>query len=61
MAAFNHFLNAGMGEKRVASAEFDVNVYIENNPDLVAVYGGNTKMYYLHYMDGGYGEGRIAH
>lgn len=37
-----------------ASQDFDVKLYMENNPDLVAVYGVDSYVpYYEHYMNQG--------
>lgn len=50
---FQHFLNCGMNEKRQGSAEFDVNKYINNNPDLVKAFGSDWPAYYNHYIVAG--------
>lgn len=56
-----HFLNVGMPLGVSASPDFDVKLYMENNPDLVAVYGVDSYVpYYEHYMNQGKAEGRIA-
>lgn len=56
-----HFLTSGMKEGRVAKADFDVHAYMENNLDLLALYGvKDLSKYYYHYMEAGREEGRIA-
>ena len=56
-----HFLTSGMKEGRVAKADFDVHAYMENNLDLLAVYGvKDLSKYYYHYMEVGKEEGRCA-
>jgi hypothetical protein len=60
MQAFEHFVNYGMAEGRVASARFDVNSYRNRHPDLRWKFGKNLSAYYLHYITNGMAEGRIA-
>ena len=56
-----HFVNSGMQEGRRGNAEFDVYAYMENNPDLVQVFGtDDLTSYYLHYISYGKKEGRTA-
>lgn len=57
---FNHFLTEGMKQGRQASAEFNVHTYIQNYPDLQAVFGDDLSAYYYHYLNTGKAEGRIA-
>ena len=47
-----------MAEGRKGCAEFDVNVYKENNTDLQTAFGSDLKKYYEHYMNTGWAEGR---
>lgn len=58
IAAFNHFLNNGMAEARVASSNFDVTVYRNKYSDLNATFGDDWPQYYKHYIQYGYYEGR---
>ena len=56
-----HFISFGMQEGRRGSDEFDVKAYMENNPDLVQVFGPTDyARYYLHYITYGKKEGRSA-
>lgn len=55
---WNHFLNIGMKKGLRASQEFDVKVYMQKYPDLVAVYGNDLPKYYQHYALVGKAEGR---
>lgn len=59
-SALRHFVNYGMGEGRLASSRFNVQVYKQQNADLQQAFGNNLKSYYLHYMNYGKNEGRIA-
>ena len=60
-ALLQHFVSFGMQEGRRGNAEFDVDAYMENNPDLVQVFGtDDLTSYYLHYISYGKKEGRIA-
>lgn len=60
-ALLQHFISFGMQEGRRGNDEFDVKAYMENNPDLVQVFGSeDLKSYYLHYISYGKKEGRIA-
>lgn len=61
VAIFQHFLNYGMSEGRIASPEFNVSTYMAYYPDLVAAFGNDIKSYYLHYMNYGKAEGRIGY
>jgi len=47
-----------MLEGRRASAEFDVNYYRSQNPDLQKAYGSDLKSYYFHYITQGRLENR---
>ena len=56
-----HFIAFGMQECRRGNDEFDVKAYMENNPDLVQVFGpSDYTSYYLHYITYGKNEGRSA-
>jgi GH25 family lysozyme M1 (1,4-beta-N-acetylmuramidase)/pterin-4a-carbinolamine dehydratase len=55
-----HFVQHGMSEGRRASASFDVHSYYLRYPDLRRWYGKNWKLYFLHYMNHGIKEKRIA-
>lgn len=57
---FEHFCKNGMKEKRIASANFNVNVYMDRYPDLRKAFGDNIPLYYKHYCEFGYKEGRNA-
>lgn len=57
-AALQHFIDYGMSEGRLASANFNVRTYKNRYPDLQAAFGTNLKKYYLHYMYNGLTEGR---
>ena len=57
---YEHFVNWGMAEGRVASPYFDINVYKEYNPDLVEQFGSDNTCYYQHYIEQGKSERRIA-
>ena len=46
---FNHFLNYGMKEGRMGSANFNVQVYKDRYADLEKAYGNNLKKYYEYY------------
>ena len=55
----DNFKSAGMKNMLQGNAEFNPVVYIQNNPDLVALYGTDYAKYYEHYMTTGYKENRI--
>lgn len=57
---FQHFVNYGMNEGRVASATFDPEIYKNNYSDLVVAFGNNNAKYYRHYILYGRAEGRNA-
>ena len=59
-AVFEHFLDYGMAEGRLASANFDVNYYREVNPDLVEQFADDYKKYFAHYVLFGHAEKRTA-
>ena len=53
-------MNYGINVGRQASEEFNVEAYKANNPDLVNVFGGDTRTYYVHYIKYGKAENRKA-
>lgn len=55
-----HFINNGMAEGRIASENFDINLYRNRYADLRKAYGDTLQLYYYHYMQMGKAEGRIA-
>lgn len=55
---FNHFINCGMKEGRIASANFNVKNYRARYSDLNKAFGSNLVMYYNHYCTSGINEGR---
>lgn len=55
------FLNNGTSQGLQGTSTFNVYTYMNNNPDLVAVFGNDLKSYYNHYIDNGRLEGRIAY
>lgn len=57
---WNYFVNVGIPKGDQASAEFNLAIYKENNPDLVAAFGNNNIKYYVHYAQAGKAEGRKA-
>lgn len=60
-ALLQHFVAHGMQEGRRGNAEFDVQAYMQNNSDLVNEFGTeDLTSYYLHYINYGKKEGRIA-
>lgn len=60
-ALLQHFIAHGMQEGRRGNDEFDVKAYMQNNSDLVKAFGTeDLTSYYLHYINYGKKEGRIA-
>lgn len=57
-ALYKHFLQFGMKEGRVASANFNVQVYKACNKDLQEAFGDNYADYFTHYLTFGKDEGR---
>ncbi|MCM1136457.1 MAG: VanW family protein [Clostridium sp.] len=56
-----HFITVGMKEGRNGNASFNVKAYMANNLDLLPVYGvKDLSSYYLHYINIGKAEGRVA-
>jgi hypothetical protein len=60
IAAFNHFLYAGIYEGRQGNSTFNVNSYRTNNADLRAAFGTDLQKYIRHYVTVGRFEGRSA-
>jgi len=59
-AALSHFVTYGMSEGRQANSNFNVQKYRSNYSDLQAAFGNDLKAYYLHYINIGKKEGRVA-
>lgn len=60
-ALLNHFITIGMKEGRNGNALFNVKAYMNNNLDLLPVYGAkDLSSYYYHYITCGRQEGRSA-
>ena len=59
-AAFNHFVNTGIYEKRTGNGSFNVYAYANRYDDLFKAFGANLPMYYNHYAKNGIKEGRDA-
>lgn len=56
---YNHYLNYGIREGRMASQTFDVAYYLNHNADLINAFGrGNYTAAYNHFLTYGYREGR---
>lgn len=55
---FNHFVNCGMKEGRIASANFNVKNYKNRYTDLQNAFGNNLALYYVHYCTNGRLENR---
>ena len=49
-----------MNEGRRASANFDVNVYMNGYDDLRQAFGADYKSYYIHYINYGKAENRVC-
>ena len=58
--AIRHFVNYGMNAGEQAKAEFNVKWYKANYNDLYKTFGDNLPSYYLHYIQNGQREGRVA-
>lgn len=59
-AAYNHFVNIGIKEGRVASPVFDVVTYVLYYPDLQAAFGTDYAAAYNHFISTGVNEGRLG-
>lgn len=60
-ALLKHFTTVGMREGRSGNALFNVKAYMQNNLDLLPVYGAkDLSNYYIHYITCGKNENRIA-
>lgn len=61
---FDHFIQYGIKELRVAKASFNIHCYAYFNLDLVAQFGplnaDTANLYYKHYLTYGYKEHRIT-
>ena len=57
---FEHFINFGMKEGRVASSTFNVQTYKSRYLDLKNTFGNNLPKYYEHWIKYGKKENRIA-
>ena len=59
---FKHFLKWGLDEDRATIAGWYVGSYKSNpaNYDLVTEFGNNLRMYYYHFNQQGYYEGRTG-
>lgn len=56
---YNHYLDYGISEGRMASQTFDVAYYLNHNTDLINAFGkGNYTAAYNHFLEYGYKEGR---
>ena len=55
-----NFVESGMAKGLRGSANFDVNSYRLQYPDLRGAFGNNLKAYYMHYITNGKKEGRKA-
>ena len=59
VSLYNHYLDYGISEGRMASQTFDVAYYLNNNRDLINAFGkGNYTAAYNHFLEYGYKEGR---
>ena len=58
--AIIHFVDHGVHEGRKSSKFFSLPDYKANYQDLQNAFGNNNALYCLHYIDYGWGEGRIA-
>ncbi len=56
----DHFVNYGMQEGRQGNAAFDVKSYYYANQDLRLLYRADWPSYYLHYINIGKDENRVA-
>ncbi len=58
--AIEHFLQYGLGENRATHPDFHIKYYRANYKDLQDAFGNNCYAYYLHYIEHGRSEGRVA-
>lgn len=56
----SHFINCGMSEGRQGIVYFDVYSYKRRYKDLRMAFGNDLKSYYIHYVNSGQSEHRIA-
>lgn len=60
-ALLEHFTKVGMKEGRNGNSSFQVKAYMQNNLDLLPIYGvKDLSSYYFHYISVGRQEGRMA-
>ena len=59
-AVLEHFVTIGIPEGRQGSATFNVEKYRFNYPNVTVAFGGETHNYYIHFIERGHYEGRIA-
>lgn len=59
-AAFTHFIDWGISERRISSEKFNINSYINRYTDLRAAYGNDIVKYYIHFILYGNNEKRQA-
>lgn len=57
---FDHFLNYGIKEGRIASAIFSIQYYVENNSDLKAAFGTDYVAAMKHFASTGINEARVT-
>ena len=55
-----HFVLTGMDQGLQGSSKFDVNSYRNAYADLRQAFGKNLRQYYIHYLNDGYREKRVA-
>lgn len=60
-ALYNHYVNNGINEGRIAGPVFDVHKYRENNSDLEGIYADNWAAYVNQYLTEGLKEGRVGY
>lgn len=53
-----HCLSKGIKEGRASSPVFDLQFYLNNNPDLKEAFGTDYEAVYIHYITKGYKERR---
>lgn len=57
---FEHFLNYGIKEGRIASPIFSIQYYVENNSDLKSTYGTDYVAAMKHFVSNGINEARVT-
>lgn len=58
MGGYWHWLNNGIGERRLGSVFFDESWYLQKHPDLIVAFGGDTVGAAIHFATVGLAEGR---